>query len=570
MGRPTDCSGGRKMPLVSLSSPSLILPNTLFAFGRSLRTAWVSGGAFPWPRRSDPHGSAPGSIPESGGTGSAATEATALLGDLRTFSLDSRTRAIRFLQPWVEQGLSPRQWQDLERVADFSLADFMSTARQIAEPQGVGYPFVVQASLGCELQPSGAARGFYDTAGNGQAIVSFDVAAGAWVAHSEDKLALYARGFLSWDRDAAARLQYFFRITCAYVLRAFAQRGNESLQRRERPVAVVFARAPPPADPLVLFLLVCRVSGFYPRPIRVAWLQDGEEVGPGRRLDSSGILPNADQTYQLRSSLAVGPGAGHRYACRVEHSSLGPRGLLIPWEHSRRWGPGLAVGITLGALAVAALAAVLVWRRRRGYRDVGQGQSRAAGESPGPSPDMGHGPSPGDIELRAGAGGGALAAGCDCRRWGLGQPQAPFVRQGKAPGPSWSFTATSSGAEWAQGGSCWGRRAAESGRAAPASVSLRALCQRWLREAAVGGAAAAQGGREVAVPESSPRRRALAEPCGPADRPWLVVQEGRVPVAARTGPLWPLLPAGADKGTPAGPEVPASLQAWEWPQQLQT
>ncbi|CAM4657928.1 unnamed protein product, partial [Caretta caretta] len=98
-----------------------------------------------------------------------------------------------------------------------------------------------------------------------------------------------------------------------------------------RLVAVVFARASPQARTPAPLLLVCRVTGFYPRPVRVAWLQDGEEVGPGGRLSSSGILPNADLTYQLRSSLAVEPGDGHSYACRVEHSSLGGQSLLIPW-----------------------------------------------------------------------------------------------------------------------------------------------------------------------------------------------------------------------------------------------
>ncbi|CAM2101364.1 unnamed protein product [Caretta caretta] len=101
----------------------------------------------------------------------------------------------------------------------------------------------------------------------------------------------------------------------------------------ERLVAVVFARASPQARTPAPLLLVCRVTGFYPRPVRVAWLQDGEEVGPGGRLSSSGILPNADLTYQLRSSLAVEPGDGHSYACRVEHSSLGGQSLPIPWVH---------------------------------------------------------------------------------------------------------------------------------------------------------------------------------------------------------------------------------------------
>uniref|UniRef100_A0A8C0HG96 Ig-like domain-containing protein n=1 Tax=Chelonoidis abingdonii TaxID=106734 RepID=A0A8C0HG96_CHEAB len=196
------------------------------------------------------------------------------------------------------------------------------------------YPFVIQGSLGCELRPNGTSRGFYDAAGNGEDIVSFDVDTGTWVARSEDKLALDARNLLNWDKSASTRLQFFLGITCIYLLNSFAQYGKESLERQERPVAVVFARAPPPAGTPAPVLLVCRVTGFYPRPVRVAWLQDGKEVMPGWWLNSSGILPNADLTYQLHSSLAVGPGTGHSYACRVQHSSLGGQSLLIPWGRS--------------------------------------------------------------------------------------------------------------------------------------------------------------------------------------------------------------------------------------------
>ncbi|XP_016161310.1 PREDICTED: T-cell surface glycoprotein CD1b-2-like, partial [Ficedula albicollis] len=97
--------------------------------------------------------------------------------------------------------------------------------------------------------------------------------------------------------------------------------------RQELPVATVFTRTPS----LDQLLLVCHVTGFYPRPISVAWLRDGQEVPPGPALNTSTILPNADLTYQLRSVLAVAPRDGHSYVCRVRHHSLGTRSLLIPW-----------------------------------------------------------------------------------------------------------------------------------------------------------------------------------------------------------------------------------------------
>ncbi|XP_075769509.1 antigen-presenting glycoprotein CD1d-like isoform X3 [Pelodiscus sinensis] len=282
--------------------------------------------------------------------------AKVLLGDLETHALDSRTGAIRFLQPWAQEGLSPREWQDLEQVAAQSLADFVRTVTEIAREQGIDYPFVAQASIGCELRPNGPSRGFYDIAGNGQAVVSFDEEAGTWVARSADGLARYTQDLLNRDWSTSTRLQYFLKISCIYVLQTFARHGNASLARRERPIAVVFAREPPPTGPPASLLLVCRVTGFYPRTVHVAWLQDGEEVGPGRQLDSTGTLPNADLTYQLRSSLAVGPGDGHSYTCWVEHSSLGGQSLLIPWGSTRTsdqpqvtpaqvWGPAPLLGI---------------------------------------------------------------------------------------------------------------------------------------------------------------------------------------------------------------------------------
>nr|XP_021152132.1 HLA class II histocompatibility antigen, DRB1-7 beta chain-like isoform X3 [Columba livia] len=130
----------------------------------------------------------------------------------------------------------------------------------------------------------------------------------------------------------------------------------------ELPVATVFARTPSPAQ----LLLVCRVTGFYPRSISVAWLRDGQEVPPGPDTNTSAILPNADLTYQLRSVLAVAPHDGHSYACRVRHRSLGTRSLLIPWEN-RSTAPTISIAIAV-LLLVAAFSAggFWWWKRRKG------------------------------------------------------------------------------------------------------------------------------------------------------------------------------------------------------------
>uniref|UniRef100_A0A452GQY4 Ig-like domain-containing protein n=1 Tax=Gopherus agassizii TaxID=38772 RepID=A0A452GQY4_9SAUR len=259
-------------------------------------------------------------------------EGLALLRDLRTHSMDCSTCKIRFLQPWAHQGLTPKQWQGLETV----LHDYLCVSLP-----GI-HPFVLQASIGCELHPNGTSRQFCDAAVNGEDFISFSVDEGTWVARHRHKLALISRDFLNQDKSTTAMAQFLLRTTCINELKSFVQYGKESLERQGE------AGSPPPSGTPALVLLVCRVTSFYPRPVRVAWLQDGEEVAAGWRLNSSGILPNADLTYQLRSSLAVGPGDGHSYACRVQHSSLGGQSLLLPW--GRCMSPGGEGGHNLWVL----------------------------------------------------------------------------------------------------------------------------------------------------------------------------------------------------------------------------
>ncbi|CAM5159470.1 unnamed protein product [Eretmochelys imbricata] len=193
---------------------------------------------------------------------------TALLGDLETHSLDCSPCQIRFLQPWD--------------------------------------PLVTQGSLGCELHPNGTSRGFDDAGVNGEDFVSFDADAGSWLTWRGDKLALYARDLLNRDKGPASKIQFLLR---TWV---------------KRPVAVVFARAPPPAGTPAPLLLVCRVTGFYPRPVRVAWLQDGEEVGPGGAAELQ--RDPAQRGPDLPAAQLPGRGAGRRAQLRLPGGAQQPGG----------------------------------------------------------------------------------------------------------------------------------------------------------------------------------------------------------------------------------------------------
>ncbi|XP_019476751.1 T-cell surface glycoprotein CD1b-3-like isoform X3 [Meleagris gallopavo] len=233
-----------------------------------------------------------------------------------------------------------------------------------AEPED---PFVFQTSVGCELYSNETIRTFFDIAYNGQIFLRFRLDTGTWDQMQHNQLAAIAEHLMVNASTLNEVIQVLLGDTCVEVLRIFIQAGKADLERQVPPIAVVFARTAGPAQ----LLLVCRVTSFYPRPITVTWLRDGKELPPSPALSTGTVLPNADLTYQLRSTLAgCPPGDGHSYACRVQHRSLGDRSLLVPWDDSKR---GLSAG--LGAvllLAAAAVAAVLVWRYRKRQRSDGE------------------------------------------------------------------------------------------------------------------------------------------------------------------------------------------------------
>ncbi|XP_070122334.1 T-cell surface glycoprotein CD1a isoform X1 [Equus caballus] len=76
-------------------------------------------------------------------------------------------------------------------------------------------------------------------------------------------------------------------------------------------------------------MMVCHVSGFYPKPIWVMWMQ-GEQEHLGTQ--QSHILPNADGTWYLRKSLDVEALEAAGLSCRVRHSSLGGQDIIVYQE----------------------------------------------------------------------------------------------------------------------------------------------------------------------------------------------------------------------------------------------
>ncbi|NXJ70737.1 CD1D protein, partial [Rostratula benghalensis] len=251
----------------------------------------------------------------------------ATLEDVIFVALHKYTRNILYLYPWVYPSLPAAEWENLQNLFKIYEHNFILSLSSDAKLYETPYPFVIQCATGCDLYPNGSYTKFYHLAYNAHNFLSFDVDKSQWERQQESELAAQVERQFNNFTSFSVTLQHLLNVTCVDHMKKFIEYGKTALQRQELPVATVFARTPRPDQ----ILLVCHVTGFYPRPVSVAWLRDGQEVPPGPSLNTTAILPNADLTYQLRSILAVAPRDGHSYACRVRHRSLGTRSLLIPW-----------------------------------------------------------------------------------------------------------------------------------------------------------------------------------------------------------------------------------------------
>ncbi|NWW14022.1 CD1A protein, partial [Oreocharis arfaki] len=259
---------------------------------------------------------------------SAEVSCVAIVGDIPIFTLDPANWSIHFHWSWVSQAAAEGDEEKLLSQYRVALRNMIRFVHDRAQQTKQHYPLVVQSRGGCVRYPNSTSRGFLNVGLDGRDLVAFEVDKQCWVAQQSSQLAELVSKSLNGQKSVTVFLEYLLSVwMCQSNFVTLKRYGRATLERQELPVATVFARTPS----LDQLLLVCHVTGFYPRPISVAWLRDGREVPPGPMLNTSAILPNADLTYQLRSVLAVAPRDGHSYVCRVRHHSLGTRTLLIPW-----------------------------------------------------------------------------------------------------------------------------------------------------------------------------------------------------------------------------------------------
>uniref|UniRef100_A0A671EXV6 Major histocompatibility complex, class II, DQ beta 2 n=1 Tax=Rhinolophus ferrumequinum TaxID=59479 RepID=A0A671EXV6_RHIFE len=157
---------------------------------------------------------------------------------------------------------------------------------------------------------------------NKEETLRFDSDVGVFVAVTE----LGRSNAQSWNsqKDLLAEYRAQVDTLCRHN---YKETARFTVQRRVAPTVTI---SPARTEALNHHnLLVCSVTDFYPRQIKVRWFRNNQEETAG--VVSTPLIQNGDWTCQILVMLEMTPQRGDVYTCHVEHASL-QSPITVEWR----------------------------------------------------------------------------------------------------------------------------------------------------------------------------------------------------------------------------------------------
>ncbi|XP_073714134.1 zinc-alpha-2-glycoprotein-like [Misgurnus anguillicaudatus] len=189
---------------------------------------------------------------------------------------------------------------------------------------------VLQWRHGCEIEKQGNevtfSKGIDEYSYDGENFLSFDDKTSQWVAPAPAAVPTKRK----WDNVPILN-QYtkgYLEKECVDWLNKFREYGERELKKQSPPeVHVVAKRATGNKNNLKL---TCMATGFYPKDVTLV-IRKYRTSLPDNEIESTGVRPNHDGTYQLRKSVEIAENEKADYDCFVSHITL-DEPIIIKWD----------------------------------------------------------------------------------------------------------------------------------------------------------------------------------------------------------------------------------------------
>ncbi|XP_059270157.1 T-cell surface glycoprotein CD1a-like isoform X3 [Mustela nigripes] len=193
---------------------------------------------------------------------------SAWLDEIQTHGWDNKTGAFIFLWPWSKGNWSNVELIKLEKLLYAYFIGLRQVFQDHVRHWHLEYPFQIQLAEGCELHFGEASVGFVKFAYQGADLTSFQNTTW-WPSPKGGSRAQEVCKRFNQYHVLNEEIHTFFSDTCPKFLLGLLDAGKADLQRQVRPEAWLSTGPSPGPGRL---LLICHVSGFYPKPVLVMWM----------------------------------------------------------------------------------------------------------------------------------------------------------------------------------------------------------------------------------------------------------------------------------------------------------
>ncbi|XP_051729157.1 hereditary hemochromatosis protein homolog isoform X1 [Ctenopharyngodon idella] len=157
-----------------------------------------------------------------------------------------------------------------------------------------------------------------------------------------------------WDRESVSSLER----KCVETLTSFTDLQLEGKFIMEsRPDVHTLVKA---SGSSVKQLLVCLATGFYPKHVQME-IRHNQTPLPDEQLNSDGIRPNADGSFQLMKSLEILPSERAQYRCVVEDQTvIEPQFIRGNHDSKRKDEGNVLLLLLIGLIVVLVVIAIIL------------------------------------------------------------------------------------------------------------------------------------------------------------------------------------------------------------------